>query len=417
MPKTLKTSRADRPPDLILASGSQARREILQALGLRFRIEAPQFDESALAGVTAGDLAETLALGKARSVSARFPDILVLGADQVLVLDGQLLRKPADATQAEAQLNALNGKQHMLITGMALVCERTHALRISNEATRLTMRHLDPSEIKSNVATGEWKGCVGSYRVEGQGLKLFERVEGDLTNAREATGAASLQRLAEPGRRAFQIAMKILVLGASQGTGACCVKAALARGHSVTAFSRTPAKLDLTHPALTKVAGDFHDAAAVRSAVAGQDAVIICVSPTSLGTIKEKPDYFSRGTRYCIDAMKEQGVKRLVVLTAHGVGDSYRVASWFQRTFLIGALLKGFFRDHDVQERLTRESGLDFVIARPTRLTNGKAKGKYVRTAEVVSVPSTISRADLADFMVEACESPTRVGQAVHLGG
>jgi uncharacterized protein YbjT (DUF2867 family) len=211
--------------------------------------------------------------------------------------------------------------------------------------------------------------------------------------------------------------MKILVLGASQGTGALCVKAALAKGHTVTAFSRTPTKLDVTHPALTKTAGDFHDAASVRSAVAGHDAVIICASPTSLGAIKDKPDYFSRGTKHCIDAMKEHGVKRLVVLTAHGVAETRAVASWFQRTFLIGGLLKGFFSDHDVQERLTRESGLDYVIARPTRLTNGKAKGKYVRTADIVSVPGSISRADVADFLVEACESTAWVGKGVQLGG
>jgi uncharacterized protein YbjT (DUF2867 family) len=211
--------------------------------------------------------------------------------------------------------------------------------------------------------------------------------------------------------------MKILILGASRGTGALCVKSALAKGHSVSAFSRTPAKLDVTHPALTKIAGDFHDAASVRGAVAGQDAVIICASPGSLGTIKEQPDYFSRGTKYCIDAMREHGVKRLVVLSAHGVGDSKPVQSWFQRTFLIERLLKGFFRDHDVQERLTQESGLDFVIARPTRLTNGKAKGKYVRTTELVPVPQSISRADVADFLVEACESRTWVGQRVQLGG
>ena len=211
--------------------------------------------------------------------------------------------------------------------------------------------------------------------------------------------------------------MNILILGASRGTGALCVKAALAKGHAVTAFSRTPAKLEVTNPALTKVAGDFHDAAAVRRAVAGHDAVIVCASPGSLGTIKEKPDYFSRGTKYCIDAMKELGSRRLVVLSAHGVGDSKPVQSWFQRTFLIDRLLKGFFRDHDVQERLTRESGLDFVIVRPTRLTNGKAKGKYVRTTELVSVPQSISRADVADFLVEACESTTWVGKSVHLGG
>ena len=184
MPKTSKPSRADPPFGLILASTSKARREILAGLGIPFRVEPPVFDESPLAGVTAGDLAETLALGKARSVSSRFPEKLVLGADQILALDGLMLRKPSDAAAAEAQLTALNGKQHMLITGIALVCEKTHALRISNEATRLTMRHLDPAEIKAYVATGEWEGCVGSYRVEGQGLKLFERIEGDLTNAR-----------------------------------------------------------------------------------------------------------------------------------------------------------------------------------------------------------------------------------------
>ena len=88
--------------------------------------------------------------------------------------------------------------------------------------------------------------------------------------------------------------MKILVLGASQGTGALCVKAALAKGHSVTAFSRTPEKLDVTHPALTKVAGDFHDAASVRSAVAGHDAVIICASPSATRWCGPQPARSSR---------------------------------------------------------------------------------------------------------------------------
>ncbi len=210
--------------------------------------------------------------------------------------------------------------------------------------------------------------------------------------------------------------MKILVVGASQGTGALCVRSALARGHSVSAFSRNPGKLDITDAALTKIVGDFHDAACVRGAVAGQDAVIISAAPKP-GAIKDTPDYFSRGTKYCIDAMKDHGVRRLVVLTAFGVGDSKEVAGWFMKTVFIDGLLQGFYRDHDAQERMTRESGLDFVIARPTRLTNGGAKGKYVRTAELISVPSSISRADLADFMVEACGSKTWVGKAVQLGG
>lgn len=211
--------------------------------------------------------------------------------------------------------------------------------------------------------------------------------------------------------------MKILVLGASQGTGALCAKAALAAGYTVTAFARTPAKLGVTHPQLTKLTGDFHDAVSVRDAVAGHDAVIICASSTSLKGFKQTPDYFSRGTKFCIDAMKEHAVKRLVALSANGVGDSYAAASWFQRTLLIKGLLKAPYRDHEVQERMIRDSGLDFVIARPTRLTNGPAKGKYTRVAKPVSVPSSISRADVADFLVESCHASEFVGKAVELGG
>lgn len=136
--------------------------------------------------------------------------------------------------------------------------------------------------------------------------------------------------------------MKILVVGASQGTGALCVKSALARGHSVRAFSRSPAKLDIAHAALTKIVGDFHDAASVRAAVADQEAVIISAAPKP-SAIKDNPDYFSRGTKYCIDAMKEHGVKRLVVLSAFGVGDSESAAGWFMKTVFIDRLLKGFY--------------------------------------------------------------------------
>lgn len=211
--------------------------------------------------------------------------------------------------------------------------------------------------------------------------------------------------------------MKILVLGASQGTGALCVKAALSKGHAVTAFSRSPAKLDLNDPKLTKLTGNFHEQASVRAAVEGHDAVIICASATKLSAFKEKPDYFSSGTRFCIDAMKEHGVKRLVVLSAQGVGDSVVTANWFMRTFIIGGLLRIAFTDHDLQERMVRESGLPSVIARPTRLTDGPAKGRYTKTADLVSVPASISRADVADFLVDACTSAEFVGKAVQLGG
>ncbi|CAN5502882.1 NAD(P)H-binding protein [soil metagenome] len=212
--------------------------------------------------------------------------------------------------------------------------------------------------------------------------------------------------------------MKILVVGASRGTGALCVKSALAKGHTVSAFARTPSKLALVHDRLVKVTGDFHDAASIRAAMPGHDAVIVTASIASLSELETKPDYFSRGTRLCIDAMKEVGVKRLVVLSAQGAGDSRAAASWFLRTFIIGGILKRAFADHDVQEKLTRDSGLAWVIARPTRLTNGAARGRYTRNADPAGhVPSSISRADVANFLVESCELDPFVEKAVALGG
>jgi putative NADH-flavin reductase len=210
--------------------------------------------------------------------------------------------------------------------------------------------------------------------------------------------------------------MKILVIGASQGTGALCCKAALAKGHTVTAFARTPTKLELNDPRLTKLAGDFHDAASVNAAVKGHDAVIICASATSLKAFKEKPDYFSRGTKFTIDAMKQHGAKRLVILSAHGAGDSFSSAPWILRTFVIRGILKYAFADHDVQEKMTHESGLEWVIARPTRLTDGPAKGKFKPTTDY-KVPMSISRADVAQFLVDSCDSNEFVNKNVQLGG
>jgi septum formation protein len=170
--------------ELILASTSPARRALLETLGLKFRCEAPQFEEKRPPGLSAADLAEALALGKARSVAQKFPEALVLGADQILVVEGELLEKPKDEGAARTQLKRLRGKMHVLTTGLALLCEKTHGLRVEHELTRMTMRMVADDELDRYVATGEWQGCVGSYRVEGQGLKLFQRIEGDILNAR-----------------------------------------------------------------------------------------------------------------------------------------------------------------------------------------------------------------------------------------
>jgi uncharacterized protein YbjT (DUF2867 family) len=211
--------------------------------------------------------------------------------------------------------------------------------------------------------------------------------------------------------------MKIVVLGASKGTGAEAVRAGLARGHDVTVFARSPENLVLEDPKLRRLKGDFHSRESVDGAVTGQDAVIVTASSTSLKGFKADPTYFSRGTGYAILAMKAHGVRRLVVLSALGVGESRKLANFIFDKLLISFILKAPYEDHERQEKLVRESGLDWVIARPGRLTDGPARKRYVKTSAIERIPMSISRADVGDFLVTAAETDTWVQKAVQLGG
>ena len=211
--------------------------------------------------------------------------------------------------------------------------------------------------------------------------------------------------------------MRILIIGASQGTGALAVQEAVNRGHAVTAFARNPQRLVLESSNLTRVSGNFHELESLRSAIPGHDAVVVTASATSLRTFKENPNYFSSGTENAIVAMKEFGVRRLVVLSALGVGESVQLANFVLKALVINWLLKIPFQDHERQEQLVKGSGLDWVIARPSRLTNGPARKQYEKRVAIEPVPSMISRADVAGFLIDACESQQWVGKAVQLGG
>ena len=161
-----------------------------------------------------------------------------------------------------------------------------------------------------------------------------------------------------------------------------------------------------------------HCAAAVDAAVAGQDAVIIAVN-TSGGVFKENPTYVSSGVALVIEAMKRHSVSRLVVVSALGTGDSRPLLGWFVRTVLKDGLLKLPSQEHERKEALTRASGLEWVIARPGRLTNGPARGRFVAQAEIAPVPGSIARADVAEFLVSAGHDPAdgRAGVWIELGG
>jgi septum formation protein len=173
-------------PRLILASASLSRRTLLAAAGLRFEVVPAPVDEAEIkraaraAGMSAADTALALADRKASHVAGRNQDALVIGADQILVCEGAWFDKPADREAARGQLNALRGHSHTLTTGVVCHLGNTRVWYHLAEPF-LTIRHFSDIFLESYLrAEGEAvTSTVGAYRLEGLGVHLFERIEGD----------------------------------------------------------------------------------------------------------------------------------------------------------------------------------------------------------------------------------------------
>ena len=171
---------------LVLASGSPFRRDMLADAGLSFEVVRPEIDERAVeaavadSGVTPADLASILAEAKAVEVSERHPDAIVIGCDQTMALEDRIFHKPADMEAARRHLLALSGKTHVLNSAVVLARGGNVIWRHSDKAL-LTMRTLDPAFIGRHLARVGEKALssVGAYQIEGEGIQLFERVEGD----------------------------------------------------------------------------------------------------------------------------------------------------------------------------------------------------------------------------------------------
>ena len=193
--------------------------------------------------------------------------------------------------------------------------------------------------------------------------------------------------------------MRILVIGASGGSGREIVSQALERGHRVTALARKPARVKQTHENLTVTRGDVMDAASLAPALRGQDAVLCALGHKRwLGPSR----VLSQGTRNLVDAMQAAGVRRLVVETALGVGDSTGRLGLYYTLFVIPFILPFYWYDKGRQEHVVRGSDLDWVIVRPGQLTHGKKRGRYKHGPRVGNYlwSVAISRADTADFML-----------------
>jgi septum formation protein len=177
---------AGRPP-LILASTSKTRARLLEGAGLAFIVEAPGLEESTMRQAVSGekaldahDVAEVLARAKAEAVSDIAQGAFVIGGDQVLAFEGEIISKPENMEQARRQLLDLNGKTHTLHTAVA-VATNGETVWAQTEVATLTMRRMSPEFIGHYLAAaGEAVlGAVGAYQIESLGIQLFETIEGD----------------------------------------------------------------------------------------------------------------------------------------------------------------------------------------------------------------------------------------------
>lgn len=166
-------------PELVLASGSPRRRELLAFLGVDFIVHPAEIDEEKVDAATPAELAERLAWLKSRQVADRLRRGIVLAADTVVVLEsGEILGKPAGPEEAAAMLRRLSGNTHEVITGVAIIDGVSDRQQIFHEVTKVMFRELSEAEIQRYVATGEPLDKAGAYGIQRRGALLVRRVEG-----------------------------------------------------------------------------------------------------------------------------------------------------------------------------------------------------------------------------------------------
>jgi len=196
---------------------------------------------------------------------------------------------------------------------------------------------------------------------------------------------------------------KILVLGATGGTGRLIVSQALARGHEVTALVRSPEKAsDLK--GIRLVIGDVRDEKALREALKGQDAVISALG-TPASPFREVT-LLSTATRALVNAMNAEHVSRLVCITGLGAGDSAGHGGFLFDNVIFPLLLKKVYADKDRQEAIVRNSGLDWILVRPSVLNDKPSRGSVRALTDLSDFHGgTISREDVARFVLDQLQT------------
>lgn len=162
---------------VVLASASPRRRELLNVIGIPHEVRPANIDETMRAREAPRRHAERLAREKASAVATRDPDLITIGADTVVVINRKVLGKPVDRGDAERMLRLLSGREHTVITAVAV--SRGRKLRSAIEEVRVKFRRLRDDEIEAYIATGEPMDKAGAYGIQGYGATIVERIEGD----------------------------------------------------------------------------------------------------------------------------------------------------------------------------------------------------------------------------------------------
>jgi septum formation protein len=165
---------------LLLASSSLRRQEILRAVGWEFEAIAADIDETRFAAEEAVSYVKRLARTKAETIAEKFPDRLVIGADTVVVIDGEILGQPRDDDDARRMLRLLGGKWHEVLTGVALM--KAGQVVVDHETTRVRFSEMSVEEIDWYVGTGEPRGKAGAYGIQGSAALFIKEIQGDYFN-------------------------------------------------------------------------------------------------------------------------------------------------------------------------------------------------------------------------------------------
>ena len=196
--------------------------------------------------------------------------------------------------------------------------------------------------------------------------------------------------------------MKIVVFGASGHIGQLVVNRALENGHKVTAFVRNPTSLSIKDKNFSLCIGDITNYAQVAEAIKGNDAVISTVGNSTRSVVFKSHSIISEGVKNIVKAMKEQKVNRLLFISSFGLNENI----FLPQKIFIRTILKNIFADMPQQEKSISQSGLDYTIVRPARLTDETTVGEYKAAEELYIGPfSHISRSAVADFLIKELET------------